>query len=126
MALVMAGGAVLSFSPEMISIGPRSGFLLSALASVKGLRLAVAAWNSGVPEAGEANVAYSCLASSSLTALAKAERDWSLGGGTARWWLAGLPRNGEAARSAGAGSGRTAPIGAEPLAADAARQPPPP
>jgi hypothetical protein len=39
---------VLSFSPEMISIGPRSGFLLSALASVKGLKFAVAAWNNGV------------------------------------------------------------------------------
>src|SRR5258708_39841519 len=103
MALVMAGGAVLSFSPEMISIGPRSGFLLSALASVKGLRLAVAAWNSGVPEAGTANVAYSSLASSSLTALAKGDRNWSEVSGTARGWVAGVPRAGEPDRRGATG-----------------------
>ena len=34
----------------MISSGPRLGFLLSTFASVHGLRLAVAAWNSGAPE----------------------------------------------------------------------------
>src|SRR4051794_6414785 len=56
-ALVMAGGTVLSFSPETISIGPRSGFRLSALASVHALRLAVAAWKIGVPDAGTANSA---------------------------------------------------------------------
>src|SRR5260370_37277469 len=101
MALVMAGGAVLSFSPEMISIGPRSGFVLSALASVKGLRLAVAAWNSGVPEAGTAKGAYSSLASSSPPALAKAERNLSEVGGSARGGLAGVPKAAEAARRAG-------------------------
>jgi len=50
----MAHGTVLSFSPEMISSGPRSGFLLLTLASVHGLRLAVAAWKSGAPGAGTA------------------------------------------------------------------------
>ena len=52
----MDRGTVLSSSPEMISSGPRSGFSVSTLASVRGLRLAVAAWNSGAPEAGTAYV----------------------------------------------------------------------
>ena len=34
------------------SMGPRRGFLVSALTSVKGLMFAAAAWNSGVPEPG--------------------------------------------------------------------------
>lgn len=50
---------------------PAVGFLVSTLASVQGFRLAVAAWNSDLPEAGTAKSAYSSLASSSLTALAK-------------------------------------------------------
>ncbi len=61
-----------SFSPERISSGPRSGFSVSTFTSVQGLRLAVAAWKSGAPDAGTANVSYSSCASSSLTALAKA------------------------------------------------------
>jgi hypothetical protein len=52
--LAIDHGTVLSFSPEMISRGPRSGFSLSTLASVHGLRFAVAAWKSGAPEAGTA------------------------------------------------------------------------
>jgi len=47
-------GAVWSFSPEMISIGPRSGFMVSTLASVHGLRFAAAAWKIGTPDAGTA------------------------------------------------------------------------
>ena len=43
----MAKGTVLSFSPEMINSGPRSGFLVSTFASVHELRLAVAACNGG-------------------------------------------------------------------------------
>ena len=70
-AFAIAHGTVLSFSPEMISSGPRSGFLVFTFASVQGFRLAVAAWKSGAPDAGTANSAYSSLASSSLTALAK-------------------------------------------------------
>jgi hypothetical protein len=35
------------------------------------IEVAVAAWNSGAPEADTANSSYNCLASSSLTALAK-------------------------------------------------------
>jgi hypothetical protein len=50
----MAQGTVLSSSPEMISSGPRSGFLVSTFASVQGLRLAAAAWNRGLPAAGTA------------------------------------------------------------------------
>jgi hypothetical protein len=46
----MADGAMWSFSPVMISMGPRRGFVLSTFASVNGLMLAVAAWNSGIPE----------------------------------------------------------------------------
>ena len=38
----MAKGTVLSFSPEMINSGPRSGFLVSTFASVHELRLVVA------------------------------------------------------------------------------------
>jgi hypothetical protein len=36
----------------MINSGPRCGFSVSTLASVHGLRLAAAAWNSGFPEVG--------------------------------------------------------------------------
>ncbi|CAM5226372.1 hypothetical protein SMICM304S_09243 [Streptomyces microflavus] len=76
-ALAMAQGTVLSFSPEMTSRGPRPGWAVSTLASVRGLMLAVAAWKSGAPGAGTAYVAYSSRASFSLTALAKAYRNCS-------------------------------------------------
>jgi len=56
-ALATAQGTVWSFSPEMISIGPRSAFFVSTLASVHGLRLALAAWNTGVPEPGRPRTA---------------------------------------------------------------------
>jgi hypothetical protein len=56
MPSAIAPGAVVSFSPEMISSGPRSGFFVSTLTSVHGLTFSVATWNSGVPEAGTANV----------------------------------------------------------------------
>jgi len=36
---------VWSWSPSMMSRGPRSGFFVSTLASVQGLRFAAAAWN---------------------------------------------------------------------------------
>jgi hypothetical protein len=55
-AFAIAQGTVLSFSPEMMRRGPRSGFLVSTFASVQGLRFAVAAWKSGAPDAGTANV----------------------------------------------------------------------
>jgi hypothetical protein len=55
-ALVIAQGTVWSFSPERISSGPRSAFSVSTFTSVQGLRLAVAAWKSGAPEAGTAKV----------------------------------------------------------------------
>ncbi len=55
-ALAIDQGTVLSFCPEMISSGPRSGFSVSTLASVQGFRLAAAAWKSGAPEAGTAKV----------------------------------------------------------------------
>ncbi len=54
-ALVIAHGTVWSFSPEMSSSGPRSGFSVSTLTSVHGLKLAVAPWKSGLPAAGTAN-----------------------------------------------------------------------
>ena len=65
-------GTVWSLPPPMNSIGPRRGFSVSTFASVHGLKLAAAAWNRGSPGAGTAKVSYSRLASSSLTALAKA------------------------------------------------------
>src|SRR5216683_5557774 len=61
-AFAIAHGAVLSFSPDVINRGPRSGFSISTFASVQGLRLAVAAWNNGAPDAGTANVLYRFLA----------------------------------------------------------------
>ena len=76
-AFEMAHGTVWSCSPEMISSGPRSASRLLTFASVHGLRFAVAAWNSGIPEAGTAKVDYSSFASSSLTALAKPKRNCS-------------------------------------------------
>src|SRR5260370_37978759 len=95
----MAGGAVLSCSPETISIGPRPGFLLSALASVKGLTFAVAAWNSGVPEAGAAEGAGRSLGSSSPTGVWGAGPDDSHGrrDGPAGWCR--VPRNRAGARA---------------------------
>jgi hypothetical protein len=54
----------------------------------------------GTPDAGTAKVSYSSLASSSLTALAKAKRNWSYVSGTARLRLAGLPMTGDADFSA--------------------------
>src|SRR3979409_853124 len=51
----------------MIRSGPRSGFRVLTFASVHGLRLAVAAWNNGTPDAGTANSPYSCLASQLTT-----------------------------------------------------------
>ena len=53
-ALAIDHGIVWSFSPLMISSGQRSGFLVSTFASVHGLKLAAAAWNSGLPGAGTA------------------------------------------------------------------------
>src|SRR5260370_724116 len=57
-----------------MSSGPRSGFWVSTFASVHGLRLAAAAWNSVTPEPGTAKVADRSCASASLTALATANR----------------------------------------------------
>ena len=61
-AFAIDQGTVWSFSPEMISIGPRFGFFDSTLSSVHGFRLAAAAWKSGSPGAGTQNVSYSCFA----------------------------------------------------------------
>jgi hypothetical protein len=57
------------------------GFRLSTLASVQGLRFAAAAWKIGSREAGTAKVSYSCFASSSGTALAKAHLKLIVGKG---------------------------------------------
>lgn len=55
-ALAIDYGTVWSSSPSMIRSGPRSGFFVSTFASVHGLKLAAAAWKSGLPGAGTANV----------------------------------------------------------------------
>src|SRR5207253_2674491 len=101
------------------------GFAVSTFASVQGLRFAVAAWNRGVPDAGTANSSYSCRASSSLTALAKAYRNCSYVSGTARARFAGLPSTGHADRSAENGSGRTPRNGAGSIATHTPAQPRP-
>lgn len=98
---------------------------MSTFASVHGLRFAVAAWNSGAPGAGTANVSYSCRASSSLTALAKAYRNWSKVSGTARLRLAGFVSTGAAERSDDTGSGSTPRNGAGSIATEAADRPRP-
>src|SRR6266478_2238070 len=46
------GGTVLSFSPETSSSGPRLALATLTLVAEYGLRVAVAAWNSGRPGAG--------------------------------------------------------------------------
>ena len=78
-ALAIARGTVWSFVPEMISSGPRSGFLVSTFASVQGLRLAVAAWKSGAPGAGTENCSYSSFASSSLDGVGEAVAELVVG-----------------------------------------------
>src|SRR5260370_30725496 len=54
LALAIDHGTTWSRSPDMISSGPRAGFLVSTFACVHGLRLAVAAWKMGAPDAGTA------------------------------------------------------------------------
>ena len=51
-ALAIAYGTVWSFSAATTSIGPRSGFFVSTLSSVHGLRFALAAWKSTLPGPG--------------------------------------------------------------------------
>src|SRR5205823_12906067 len=81
--------------------------LLSTFASVHGLRLALAAWNSGAPGAATWNVSCSCFASSSLRALAQPYLNWSTRSVTARFQLAGFPSTGEADFNEEIGSGST-------------------
>src|SRR6476661_3352438 len=102
----------------MISSGPRSGFFASTLASVQGLKLAAAAWKIGSPDPGTEYSSYNCLASSSLTALAKLYRNCSNVSGIARWRFVGLPSTGLAARNAEIGSGSTPRNGAGLIATD--------
>ena len=52
----MAHGTVWSFSPSMISRGPRSGFLVFTFASVHGLRLALPICAKAIPEPATWNV----------------------------------------------------------------------
>src|SRR5205085_7871510 len=124
-AFAIAQGTVWSFSPETISSGPRSGFLLSTLASVHGFRLAVAAWNSGAPGAGTWKVSWSCFASTSLRALAQPYRNWSKVSATARLRLAGFPSTGIADLNEEIGSGNTPRKGAGSIATDAVDKPRP-
>src|SRR5207249_8997180 len=70
-ASAIAHGTVLSFSPSLISSGPRAAFSVSTFASVQGFRLAVAAWKSGAPDAGTWFVWYRSFASYSLRVLAQ-------------------------------------------------------
>src|SRR5712691_2635635 len=124
-AFAIAHGTVLSFSPETINSGPRSGFSVLTLASVHGFTLAVAAWKSGTPDAGTAKVLWRSFASSSLTAFAKPKRNWSNVSGTARFRLAGLPRTGHADFSAEKGNGSTPWKGAGSIATVAKASPRP-
>src|SRR5205814_6548052 len=51
-AFAITQGTVWSESAEMISIGPRSGFVESTFASDHGFKFADAAWKSGSPAPG--------------------------------------------------------------------------
>ena len=125
-ALASAQGTMLSFSPEMTSIGPRFGFFLSALASVPGLMFAVAAWNSGRPGAGDVEgVVERRWASASGTALAKPYRNCSKVSVTAFLRLPGLPSTGNDAFNAENGSGSTPRLGAGSIATEAIASPRP-
>src|SRR5260221_10419268 len=108
-----------------MSNGPRAEFVVSTLASVQGLILASAAWKSGLPGAGTAYVSYSSWDSGSVTAFAKAYRNWSYVSGTARPRFKGFVRTGEAARRAEIGSGSTPRNGAGSIATEAAESPRP-
>src|SRR6184192_1269259 len=121
----MAQGTVLSFSPEMISSGPRSGFSVSTFASVQGLRLAVAAWKSGAPDAGTWYFWYRSFASSSLRALAQPYLNCSNVSAIARPRLAWLPSTGDADLSEDSGSGSTPRNGAGSIATDTTASPRP-
>src|SRR5438105_10165878 len=109
----------------MSSSGPRSELLLLTFASVHGLRLALAAWNSGAPGAATWNVSCSCFASSSLSALAQPYLNCSRLSVTARFQLAGFPSTGEADFNEEIGSGSTPRKGAESIATVAADSPRP-
>src|SRR5258708_40221702 len=61
-AFAIAHGAVLSFSPEVINRGPRSGFSISTFASVQRVRVAVAGCNKWGPGAGTGNGRVRALA----------------------------------------------------------------
>src|SRR4029077_16740712 len=56
-ACAIAHGTVWSFSPSMISRGPRRGFFVFTLASVHGLRFALPICASAIPEPATWNVA---------------------------------------------------------------------
>ena len=68
---VTTSGTVWSCVPEIISSGPRVLLCVSTLAGVCGLKLASAASNNGRAGDGIVHASYSCLLSSSDTALAK-------------------------------------------------------
>src|SRR3954454_6781753 len=104
----------------MSNSGPRSELLLFTFASVHGLRLAVAAWNSGAPGAATWNVSCSCFASSSLRALAQPYLNCSRLSVTARFELAGFPSTGQADFNDEVGSGSTPRKGAGSIATVAA------
>ncbi|MEH2267037.1 MAG: hypothetical protein V7K68_01160 [Nostoc sp.] len=105
--LIITVGAVLSFAPAISSNGPRVAFVTFTLVAEFGLRVAVAAWNSGRPGAGIAYFAYNSLASCSETALVKPKRNCCSVSDTACQKLQGLLRTGNADFSAESGRSGT-------------------
>ena len=110
----------------MISSGPRSGFLVSTFASVHGLRLAAAAWNSGSPGRGHR------VGLVQLPWPRPRSRRWRTRSGTGRRSAArrgcgwpGCASTGEPTCSAEIGSGSTPRNGAGSIATDAADRPRP-
>src|SRR5215216_1526241 len=92
--LTNTGGTVLSSALEISNNGPRLAFATLTFVADLGLKVAVAAWNSGRPGAGMAYFVYSSLASCSGTALVKPKRNCDSVKDTARLKLKGLPRTG--------------------------------
>ncbi len=110
------GGTVLSFKPEMSNSGPRFAFVKLTFVAELGLKVAVAAWNSGRPGAGIAYIAYNCFASCSETALVKPKRNCCSVNDTARLKLKGFPSTGNEDFRADKGNSGTPLIGAGSMA----------
>ena len=103
---MIASGTVWSLPPMVSSSGPRSSLFVSTLVSACGLKLALAAWNSGRAGEGIVHLSNSSPDSSSSDALPKPYWNCSLVSEIAASMLPGFFRAMNATRSAEMGSGQ--------------------